>query len=176
MKNQKEVWRDVKNYEGYYQISSFGRVKSLARLSSYSRRIKVKILKPTVDKHGYLKVNFSKDGYQTTERIHILVAVHFKGHIPDGHNIVVDHDDNDKLNNHVDNIKLISHRENSSKDIKGGSSDYIGVYRHKSRSKWVALIQVVGKRVYLGSFADELEAAEAYQKALINVDKKEIES
>ena len=171
MNNQKEVWKDVKNYEGIYQVSSFGRVKSLARLDSINRRLKERLLNPIKDSTRYLVVGFSLNGKTKTFKVHQLVAVAFLEHAPDGHRVVVDHIDNNKLNNHIDNLQLISHRENTSKDKKGYSSKYVGVDWVKQRRKWLSRIYINGKQIYLGHFTDELEASEMYQKALSNLDK-----
>ena len=62
-----EEWRDVKNYEGLYQVNNLGRARSFH--NSYGR-----ILKPIVTKDGYLQLNLSKDGKSKSFRLHILVA------------------------------------------------------------------------------------------------------
>jgi hypothetical protein len=103
-----------------------------------------------------------------TKRIHKLVAMAFLGHIPAGYNLVVDHIDNNPLNNRLDNLQLISQRENTSKDKKGGTSDFIGVF-NKSSSKWASAIRINNKIINLGSFDTEQEASEYYQKALESI-------
>jgi len=49
MQNQKEIWKDLPNYEGFYQVSNYGRVKSLKRLDAIGRRVNEKILDPDFD-------------------------------------------------------------------------------------------------------------------------------
>jgi len=73
------------------------------------------------------------------------------------------------LNNRVDNLQLVSPRENSSKD-RHGSSKYTGVNWLKNRGKWQANIQIDGKLKYLGVFDKEINAHNAYQKALSKLD------
>jgi hypothetical protein len=86
----------------------------------------------------------------------MLVAMAFLNHKPDGtHKIVVDHINNNKLDNRVVNLQLISQRENLSKDRKDGTSKYVGVCWKKSRNKWQVDIKIDGKRKYLGLFTDE---------------------
>lgn len=161
-----EEWRDVPEYEGLYQISSYGNVKSL----NYRRTGKEQILKPSIDGNGYYKINLYKNNKQKSKRIHILVAICFLGHTPDGTNkIVVDHRDTIKLNNNLSNLQLITNRENCSKDRTGGSSKYTGVYWNRQMNKWKSEIQIKGKLIYLGYYDEELEAAEIYQKALVNI-------
>ena len=98
--------------------------------------------------------------------MHILVAMAFLGHKPDGHKIVVDHINGDKLNNRLENLQLITNRENVSKDRNGCSSKFVGVHWDKSTSKWKAHIAIEGKQKHLGRFSNELQAAEAYQLEL----------
>ena len=163
--NNTEVWKDIPNYEGLYQISNIGNVKSLGNDKSRKERI----LKPGKIKGGYYHVILCKDGKTKSMKIHILVAMAFLGHIPDGtHKIVPDHKDLDKSNNRVANLELITQRENIERYhlSKKTSSQYTGVYWNKPANKWVAQIYIYNKRKHLGCFLDEYEAHLAYQKAL----------
>jgi len=106
-----EEWKDIPGYEGLYQVSSFGNVKSF----NYMNKGTTKILKTTTDKKGYLNTYLTKDKKTRRYRIHQLVAMAFHNHIPDGTmKIVVNHIDNNKLNNRKDNINLKTNRDNSS--------------------------------------------------------------
>ena len=157
MNELKEEFRPVPGYEGYYEVSNFGNVKSLTN---------DKILKPCLGSRGYYKVTLSKDGKTKTIRIHILVATAFLDHVPDGYKIVVDHIDNNRLNNNLTNLQLISQRNNSSKDKKNGTSKYTGVTWYNASNKWLAQIAINGKQKHLGLFTSEEEAHEVYQNAL----------
>ena len=90
-----EIWKDINGYEGLYEVSNLGRVKS-----------KRKILKPINGE--YLKVGLSKNGVQKTLYIHRLVAKTFLGRS----NLQVNHKDENKHNNYVDNLEWISFKEN----------------------------------------------------------------
>ena len=79
-----EIFKDVKGYEGLYQVSDLGRVKSLARLDVLGRRVREKILKNAVNAKGYLIVNLAKSSKSNVKYIHQLVAVAFLGHEPKG--------------------------------------------------------------------------------------------
>jgi hypothetical protein len=161
--NMEEIWKDVPNYEGYYQVSNLGNVKSL----SYNRSGKEKVFNPHTNANGYFYVNLCKYGKQKGRKIHQLVAEAFLGHIPNRYNgLIVDHINNIKTDNRVDNLQLTTARYNSSKDKKGCASKYTGVSYHKSSSKWMATIYIKGKRNYLGSFISEIAAGEAYKNAL----------
>ena len=157
MEQQQEEFRSVPGYEGYYEVSNFGNVKSLTN---------DKILKPCLGSRGYYMVRVYKDNKGNTMSIHVLVAMAFLGHKPDGYKIVVDHIDNNKLNNHVSNLQLISNRENTSKDKKNGTSKYTGVTWYNASNKWLAQIAINSKKKNLGLFETEDEAHETYQKAL----------
>jgi hypothetical protein len=109
-----------------------------------------------------LKIN----GLRKSFLVHQLVAVAFLGHSPDGHKTVVDHINNDKLDNRLCNLQLISQRENASKDSKRKYSSFLGVTWNHTANKWMSQITVSGKNKYLGVFEDEIEAANAYNLAL----------
>jgi len=162
----KEEFRKIKGYEGLYQISNMGRVKSLKRKRSNGSEYKEKILKAGVNARGYFYVILYKDGKMKNFMIHQLVAMAFLNHIPSGYKRVVDHIDNDKNNNRLENLQITTARHNTSKDKKGCSSEYTGVSWFKPTSKWVSKIQIQGKLLHLGYFEFELDASEAYQKAL----------
>lgn len=154
----KEIWKDVVGYEGLYEVSSFGRVKSF-------KRGREKVLKNLIGHKGYLSVNLYLNKVMKGHYVHKLIVMAFLGHKPDGTmRICTDHIDNDSLNNRLENLQLVSSRVNSTKDIKIGSSKYVGV--HFDKTRWRARIHVNGKAINLGSFKKELEAAQAYQDAL----------
>ena len=93
--------RDVKGYEGLYAVTSCGRVWS------YQRK---KFLTPYTDGNGYLKIKLSKDGKRNQYRIHRLVA---EAYIPNPYNLTdVDHIDNDRTHNYLNNLQWITHKDN----------------------------------------------------------------
>lgn len=159
-----EIWKDIPNYEGIYQVSSLGRVKSLGN----NKRKKEKILKPATNPYGYVHVVLSKDAVSKSMKTSQLVAMAFLNHVPCGHKIVVDHIDDNKLNNTLENLQLITQRENTCKTQGRYSSQYRGVSWCKSRKKWTSNIRINGKSTYLGYFMIELEASNAYKIALNN--------
>ena len=168
-----EIWKDVPEYEGIYKISDKGKVKSLERYVDNGRGgyklIRERILRPNRNTQGYLHVGLHNEGKKKTTAIHQLMSVAFLGHVPNGNNIVVDHIDNDKLNNILGNLQIITNRENCSKDRTGYTSDYVGVSWEKNENKWRAQIKINGKKKHLGLFMDELEASRAYQIALSRI-------
>lgn len=118
-----------------------------------------------ISSNGYYTVSLFKFNKKTFTN-HILVAVHFLNHKSNGFKIIIDHIDNNKLNNNVSNLQLISVRENTSKDRKNKTSKYTGVSWYKITNKWKSSIRINGKVKHLGYFENELDASNAYQSAL----------
>ena len=101
-----EIWKDIEGYENLYQVSNLGRVKSL----NYNHTGKEKIMKAKKDK-GYLRVQLYKDGKPKFYSVHRLVATSF---LPNPNNLSqVNHIDEDKSNNIVDNLEWCSAKYNS---------------------------------------------------------------
>ena len=117
----KEIWKDIKGYEGSYQVSNLGRVKSLSREIYFSNRdyinlTKEIILKPGNNGKGYLCVSFSKNNRQKSFRVHRLVA---KAFIPNLKNKPqVNHKDGDKKNNCIENLEWCDNYENFQHALK----------------------------------------------------------
>ena len=156
---QKEIWKDVLGYEGLYQVSSLGRVKSL-------KFNKEKILKLRVNKKRYFEVVLYIKGKSKVFKVHRLIAMSFLNYKNNQNKLVIDHINNNQLDNNIDNLQIITQRENTNKDKKG-TSKYTGVSWNKLNNKWISKIYLNGKQRYLGSFDSELEAYNAYQYELI---------
>lgn len=112
---EKEIWKDVLGFEGLYQVSSYGRVKSLNRSvwsksnKSYSK-IKGTILKLDIHDKPYAQIGLSKDGKIKKYLVHRLVALNF---IPNSNlKLVVNHKDENKLNNKVENLEWVTQSVN----------------------------------------------------------------
>ena len=174
MKQTKEIFKDITGYEGY-QASNLGNVKSLKRKSSTGKQVKERVLKSGLNGvigNQYLAVNLYKNGKSKSVRIHQLVCMAFLNHVPNGYKgLIVDHINNDKLDNRLSNLQLVTARLNSSKDRKNKTSKYTGVFWHKKANKWQSSIGVNGKLKYLGLFTNELEASKCYQEALKEINK-----
>ena len=154
-----EIWKTIPGHENY-QASSLGRIKSLAKVNARGYKLKEKILKIRVDCHGYVCTKV----YCRSRKVHQLVAMAFLNHVPCGHKVVVDHIDNDKLNNKPNNLQLVSQRKNTSKDKKP-KSGFTGVA--SSGERWISRITFKGRKLHLGTFNTPEEASEAYQKFIL---------
>ena len=109
-----ELWKTVPGYEGYFQVSTHGRVKSLDRVVIYKsgrkRHVKSKILKQQTDRAGYKFVELNKDGKGKIYKVHRLVALAFlenPNNLPE-----VNHKDEDKSNNFFKNLEWITCKNN----------------------------------------------------------------
>lgn len=97
----KEIWKDILEYEGKYQVSNFGEVKN----------IKTKFILKPIDSHGYKYVHLCNSGKRKNKAIHRLVAIAF---IPNPLNrLEVNHKDGNKTNNNVNNLEWCSRKENA---------------------------------------------------------------
>ena len=152
-----EVWKDVLNYEGHYQVSNLGNVRSM-------KFNKIKQIKHLNTKGRY-KVNLYKKGKPAlaNNRISVLVAEAFLNHKRCGHKLVVDHIDNNKINDKLYNLQVITHRQNLTKDRKN-ITGYTGVF--KVGNRYNAGIRMGKEKIHLGSYKTPEEASQAYQKAL----------
>lgn len=148
-----EKFKDVKGYEGIYKISEYGTVLRDGN-----------VLKGSIGSRGYRRHALCKNGKSKVFRTHQLVAQAFLNHEIDRYNKVVDHVDNNKLNNHVSNLQVVSARENVSKDRRKGTSPYRGVSWSKSKNRWVATIYYKGRQLSLKQSKCEIKCAYIYNK------------
>lgn len=152
--------KPIKGYEGLYSIDESGNV------FSHVRNITLKQGLSRTDNRGRLFVILLKNKQRNIRYIHQLVAETYLNHVACGYKLVVDHIDNNPLNNHVSNLQLISNRLNLSKDKKNKTSKYTGVSWNKQKSKWIAQLNIGMTKIYLGQFNCELAAAFAYNSKL----------
>ena len=157
---QTEIWKDIPEYEGYYQVSNLGRVKGLSRFvnpkSGGKYRLKANLLKPI--KKGiqdYFVVGLSKNGITKIKTIHQIVAITFLNHKPCGFKIVVDHINNIKTDNRLINLQLTTTRHNSSKDQKPKSGESC-IYN--VGEKFMVRLRINGKKKSLGTYKKIEEA------------------
>jgi hypothetical protein len=156
-----EIWKDIPDYEGLYQVSNIGRVR---RYVKSKKLYKLNIL--TIDNRGYYHKGLCKNGSKKIFSVHQLVAKAFLNHKPNGMNLVIDHINDNKLDNRVENLQIVTQRFNARKTQGNYSSNYKGVYWNKNQKKWHSQIRINGEKKYLGRFENEYDAHLAYEKAL----------
>ena len=111
-----EIWKDIEGYEGLYQVSNIGRVKSMNRIVNNNGGTdyrKERVLKQDIDRGGYIQTHLSKDGKVKTHKVHRLVAKAFPeicGEWFEG--CEIDHKDGVKNNNKATNLKICTKSEN----------------------------------------------------------------
>lgn len=114
-----EVWKDIKGYEGYYQISNFGNIRSLDRWINNNGTLVFrmgKILSPSKSGPGYLQIAFYVDGKIQKKYIHRLVMEAFNP--TDNPELEINHIDENKENNMITNLEWVTHKENINKISK----------------------------------------------------------
>ena len=152
--NNLEQWNQVSKFPNY-MISSCGRVMNIRTF---------RVLKPGMDRKGYLFVILCSNIEMSTMRIHRLVANAFILNLIDLP--CVDHKDRNSLNNHISNLRWCSKRQNNQNRSKqkNTTSVYKGVCFEKRSNKWLAQIKHNGRSIHIGLFTDESEAAHAYDR------------
>lgn len=146
-----EEWRAIKGYEGLYEVSNTGKVRSLERATT-----KGKILKPQIDKDGYLKCCLCKNNKKRTALIHRLVAIAF---IDNPKNYpLINHKDECKNNNHIENLEWCSHQYNST---------YNGIHLKMGAKKRIPIRAIKGNEIL--EFSSIKEASDCLGVAHYNI-------
>ena len=151
-----EIWKDLTGYIGIYQVSNNGRIKSLSRKivrkNGQFAKVKETILKPGTDRYGYSFVVLCNDRVKRTTAIHRLVAAAF---IPNPDNLPeIDHIDGDRANNHADNLRWVTVKENQNNPIT--KSKWIG---RKAKPHHEKAIEQIKNGIVVNVFVSIQEAA-----------------
>lgn len=160
----KEEWRGVLGYEGLYQVSNMGNIRSL----NYGRTKQVKLLTKTKNAQGYYMFTLHRNGVRKYCTVHQAVATAFLGHKSCGMKLIIDHKDFDRTNNNVDNLEIVTPRQNTSHKKAKHSSKYTGVFLTKHKT-WVASIWHGKDKKHLGTYSNEIDAHNAYQNELTKI-------
>lgn len=165
-----ETWKPVVGYEGCYEVSDLGRVKSVSR-TVYNRNIPQrgdismlvpgKILALSASKIGYMRATLSKNGVHKLALVHRLVMQAFNG----ASNLQVDHIDGDKRNNQLSNLEYVTGRENQTRARSKKRNLPTGVSLTTS-GKYVAQYGYRGKHYNVGTHDCPIKAGEAYSEAI----------
>lgn len=140
---EKEIWKPVSGYEGLYEVSNYGNVKSV----NFNRTGKENLLKQHILKDGYVQVEFRKDRKRKCFKIHRLVWTAFNGQIPE--DMQVNHINEDKTDNRLSNLNLMSLVENCN---WGTRNERIS----KSHNKPIIQYDLEGKEIKVWDNAKEM--------------------
>jgi hypothetical protein len=167
-----EIFKDIKGYEGCYQISNLGNIKSLEKTwKSGKKLIRYKpdtILKPSKNRGGYLIVALNNNGFRKSYSVHRLVCYTFLHES----NLLIDHINGIKDDNRIINLRYCTSRENQSfSNVKRNNetSKFTGVGYVKKTNLWRSRIFVNKKSIFLGTYKTEIEAINAYKQKLNNL-------
>ena len=133
-----EIWREIDNYDGNYQISSYGGVKTTS--NEFTR--KERILSALITPKGYHRVRLYKNNKSKFIYIHRLVALYFLPNIDNKEE--VNHIDGDKNNNNVNNLEWSTHKENMDHSIVNGLSTQ-GIKNSHSKLTEIQVIDIFNK-------------------------------
>jgi hypothetical protein len=167
-----EVWKPVRNYEGYLEVSNYGNIKVLERLVDSGvggRMIQERILPVRIKKSGkntYGRVDFTLDNKSVTLTVAKIVYEVFNDIYLDTKKVVT-HKDGNKLNNRLENLCVIT-RRNTCCPI-AGESGYIGV---KAKGNgYSSIIHFEGRQIYLHTSKNKEECRKVYQLAKAMIDE-----
>jgi hypothetical protein len=169
-----EQWKDIPDYEGLYQVSDLGRVKSLEKPRKKSTNnpnsfVRERIMKGSLGKR-YLNTALYKNGFSKSFLIHHLLSITFMNFKPNMGEIIVDHVNNDPTDNRLSNLQLITRRHNTIKDIKS-KSEAVGLYERNGF--FSVTIRVNGISCGLGNFRDKNEAIKKHKEAFDLLESKQ---
>ena len=153
----KEMWKSVIDYEGLYEISNKGRLRSVDRITPDGRRVKGKLKKPSKDKNGYLVSQLYKDGSSKNVKLHRLVLQAFVG--PD--KLQVNHLDGNKKNNEINNLEYCTSKENHFHASKKGLRSQVGETHTSAKLKEEQVFEI--KRLLKNSNLTQQQIADAFK-------------
>lgn len=145
MKSELEIWKPVKDYEERYQISNFGRFKSLGSTDILGRVRLGRIMKQGIDRRGYLRCYLSVKGIKSYKRTHQLVAMHF---ISNPKNLPqVNHKDGNKIHNYYLNLEWVTNSQNQKHAISMGLKTFEEGENHANFKGDIEVYDYTGKLV-----------------------------
>lgn len=165
---ESEIWKEVKGFEGIYEVSNAGKVRCIERtvIRRNGRPLRIKGGEMYIgeDRYGYQIVNFNVNKKRYVKKVHRLVYESHIGYV--NPYMVIDHIDNNRKNNNVNNLQQITGRINTSKDRVKILNLPTGVFKNSSGTGYKAIIQIDNKTNYIGTYKTIKEADEAYKSVL----------
>lgn len=141
--HMKEVWKPIIGYEGYYEVSNYGYVRTVTRFITNSGKhgmwYKSRLLKFNVDKDGYNTVALQRDGKVKRLKVHRLVLSTFN---KDESDMQVNHIDGDKANNCLDNLEWVTSSQNIKHAYNIGLKTQVGAKNNSSKLSEQQVMQI----------------------------------
>lgn len=180
-----EIWKDILEFEGNYQVSNLGRIRNLERKvkrrDNTFRLIKERIRKPQINKRGYIIATLCTSELTKTFSVHQLVAQAFLPNFIKG--MEINHIDGNPGNNSINNLEISNPSHNQLHAIRIGlkSPQGISKYHHvsyinnpRAKSRWAVCIRYNGKSSYgWKTFMTEIEAAKYADELLDSINDTE---
>ena len=155
-----EIWKPIKGYEGRYEVSNLGNVRSL----NWRKSGLAKKLTPAIDRYGYLQVCLSKNGKQFNGKVHRLVADAF---LPTNRNdLQVNHKDEDKTNNRASNLEWMTPAQNVN---HGTRNTRMSAAKINGNAKAVKQLDLDGKIVRVWPSMSEVRRVFRYDTGLLSL-------
>lgn len=160
----KEFWKDIPGYENYYQASNMGNIRSVERdvinIYGYIRHLSSKILSPSISKCGYYRVVLCVENKHNYIPIHQLVAKTFLQYDQTAR-LTVNHIDGDKCNNAVNNLEVVTQKENRRHAIQMGLWNQRGEFSKVAKLNKAQVLAI--RASYQNSEVTHKELADLYQ-------------
>lgn len=153
-----EIWKDVVGYEGFYKVSSLGKVRSMARHGTPDR-----IVRAIPDKNGYLRVHLSKNGERRNVCVHRLVAIAFVEN--PNNKPQVNHKDECKTNNEVANLEWVTCLENNN---YGTRNSRVSKSKRNTNCKSILQLDKRGNVIREWVSINEVERQHGYDTGLLS--------
>lgn len=138
-----EIWKPVIGYEGLYEVSNHGNVKSLPKVRGYVKS-KEKIIRPFKNNGGYLIVTLSKNNISRHFQVHRLVALAFFPNVDN--KLQVDHINRIRDDNRVENLRWVSASENGNNTCLNSIIEYDG--QKRTVSEWAKMVGIKQVTLY----------------------------
>ena len=162
--SEQERWKPIAGFEGHYEVSDRGRVKSLRRRDVRGNRLRERIMRSRRKSNGYLTVALRRDHRLTSVHIHRLVLEAFVGPCPEGHE--TRHRDGSRDNNRLGNLHWGTRRENTLDKIKHGTHRY-GVTMYSAKLTDTA-VRVIRRCLALGMYQKNIAKVFAVHRGQIS--------
>jgi hypothetical protein len=162
-----EIWKTIPGYNNMYQISNFGNVKSLNRISMGGRKLSEKILKHNKHPHGYISICLRKGGKNKFYLAHRLVMLAFVG----PSDLQVNHKNGIKTDNRLENLEYVTCSENQMHAFKNNINQHQGVKHYLSKLTEAEVIEIKNSKKDYATLSSNFGVSKA---TICNIKKEKV--